>query len=133
MNTEIIIGGGKIYSEKYLPYGNPEHHKSHTNCSDSEYDSPQYKPVPREQAGCYISSEMLYNFYVTLLEYGTSNMYFNISISICILYPDHEDVSETYHLYLWHHFCGLSLLQLKIILSLTSHIIHVCLVTYWNC
>jgi len=76
---------------------------------------------------------MFYNFYVTLLEYGTSNMYFNISISICILYPDHEDVSETYHLYLWHHFCGLSLLQLKIILSLTSHIIHVCLVTYWNC
>jgi len=60
MNTEItIIGREKIYSEKYLPYNNPKHHKSHTNCSDSEYDSPQYKPVPR---GCYISSEMLYNF-----------------------------------------------------------------------
>jgi len=57
--------------------------------------------VPRQQAGCYISSEMLYKFYVTLLECGTSYMYFNISISICIFYPDHEDVSETYHLYLW--------------------------------
>jgi len=69
-NTELIIGRRKIYSEKYLPYGNPEHHKSHMNCSDSEYDSSQNKPVPRQQAGCYISSEMLYNFcYLTGLWY----------------------------------------------------------------
>lgn len=125
---------GEKYTQKNAClYSNPEHHKSHTNCFDSEYDFPQYKPVPRQQTGCYISSEMLYNFYVTSLEYSTSYMYFNISISICILYPDHEDVSETYHLYPWHHFFGLPLLQLKIMLSLTSHIVHLCLVTYWNC
>jgi hypothetical protein len=124
--------GGSI-PEKYLPYMHLEHNKSHTNCSDSEYDSPKHKPVPRRQISCYISSEMLYHFYVTLNEYGTFNMHFNIHISICIVYPDHEDALETYSLYLWHHFCGLPLLQLKITLSLTSHIIHLCLVTYWNC